>query len=133
MLEQFTDEQIEQIRKELKEIDHKSQKQYSLRDQVERIENMFPRSIYTSAGNGLFATGQIKDVLFILCDHLTNNYEVKTKRTRAHNGQHLVRSSCIPDSVMETYRGAFTDLVNCLEKWNVPFSEFKANKPSEES
>lgn len=129
MLEQFTEEQIAQIKKELQAREKQSQKQSIVGDQIKRIEELFPKAIYSSSGNGLYATSEIKDCLLKICDHITNNYVVKTKWTRAHPGKHLVRAGVIPGEIVQKYHDAFAELVDVIEKWNIPMP--KAEKPEE--
>lgn len=129
VLEQFTEEQIAQIKKELQAREKQSQKQSVVGDQINRIEELFPKRVYSCDGNGLYATSEIKDSLLKICDHITNNYVVKTKWTRAHPGKHLVRAGVIPGEIVQRYHDAFADLVDVIEKWNVPLPE--REKPEE--
>ena len=104
MLERFTEEEIAQIEKELKARNRKSQKEFVIGSQIERIEKLFPRDIYNGDGVGLYAASEIKTALLLICDHITNNYSVKTKRTVRQHGRHLFRATCIPTSWTQSRR-----------------------------
>lgn len=123
MLEQFTKEQIEQIRKELKEHDRKTQKEMLLDDEIKRVENAFPREVYSP--QGMYPASEIKLALFMLCDYCTNNFTVKTKSTARHRGAHIVRATCVPDKIAEKYRNVFAAFISVIETWNTPYSVYQ--------
>ena len=70
MIEKFTEEELAQIKKELKERDSKSQKEYLTDREVRRLEMLFPRQEYSP--QGLYPASELKLALFMICDYCTN-------------------------------------------------------------
>ena len=123
MLEKFTPEEIEQIKKELGIRDRMCHKQIVLREQQDRLEKLFPRKAYSCEGIGLYCTKEIIDAITMLTDHCLNNYKQTDRTTVRHHGQRYVRHCNIPDDMEAEYLRVYTEFVDLMEKNNVPWQE----------
>ncbi len=123
MLEKFTPEEINQIKKELGMKEKLSHKQIVLKDQQDRLERLFPRRIYCAEGIGLYATKDIIDAVTLLTDHVLNNYVEKMKYTSRHKGKHYVRCGNIPEDMENEFYRVYKEFVDLIEKNNVPWTE----------
>lgn len=125
MLEKFTEEEIEQIKQELKTRDRKAQKGKLIEQQMVRLEKLFPRDKCQVTGSVSYrhTITELKECLLTVCDHITHNYALKKKGTARCGGEHYVRAAFIPAEVEDRYREAFTMLVDVIEEWYLPWPE----------
>ncbi|MBQ8082250.1 MAG: hypothetical protein IJ240_10200 [Clostridia bacterium] len=125
MLEKFTEEEIEQIKRELKKRDSKARKEKLIEQQMYRLEKLFPRDKYQVTGSVSYrhTVTELKECLLTICDHITHNYALKKKGTARHDGEHYVRAGLIPAETEDRYREAFTMLVDVIEEWYLPWPE----------
>ena len=64
---------------------------------------------------------ELKEDLLAICDHITHNYTLKTKPTLRHKSAHHVRAACVPGEISERYRQAFSEIVDVIEKYYLPW------------
>lgn len=131
MLERFTEEEIAQIKRELGQLERKAQKSKLVEQEMVRLEKLFPRGKYLVTGSVSYRNtiSELKEDMMAICDHITHNYTLKAKPTARHKGEHYVRAGCVPGEVSEIYRQAFSDLVDVIEKWYIPWDLVMDEEP----
>lgn len=113
MIEKFTAEELEIIKRELGVTSsvNEKKKRYALMEDKERISNIFQEKIYGKKKDYSFVSPN-KDVLsaiIVICDHFLMNY------TESTCGGRLRRSSSIEGSV-DAYKKLFNRIIDFLEE-----------------
>ena len=119
MLEKFTAEEIKVLRKELKDYDRKNQKSIFIQDDLQRIEDAFDREIYSK--KYIYPERDIREALTTIADHITANYTLMTRYTKAINDSHWVRATCIPADKEKVYKEAVTRIVDVIIDLKMPY------------
>lgn len=120
LIEKFTPEELDQIRKELREKDRVSQKDKLLRDQFSRAVRVldFRRDPDLQSS---FSAYDVKGALSLLVDHALKNYVINERHRSATNRTTYKRNPLIPGELEGKYLAAYTKLVDVLEEVSVPW------------
>lgn len=120
LIEKFTPEELDQIRKELREKDRVSQKDKLLRDQFSRAVRVldFRRDPDLQSS---FSAYDVKGALSLLVDHALKNYVINERHRSAANRTTYKRNPLIPGEMEGKYLAAYTKLVDVLEEVSVPW------------
>lgn len=119
MLEKFTVEEINELRKELKDYDRKNQKSIFIQDELNRIDAIFDREKYRK--KYIYPDRDIREALTTIADHITGNYVRKTRFTKAINDTHWVRATCIPADKEAVYKEAVSRIVDVIVDLKMPY------------
>ena len=120
LIEKFTPEELDQIRKELREKDRVNQKDKLLRDQFSRAVRVldFRRDPDLQSS---FSAYDVKGALSLLVDHALKNYVINERHRSATNRTTYKRNPLIPGELEGKYLAAYTKLVDVLEEVSVPW------------
>lgn len=120
LIENFTPEELAQIRKELREKDRVSQKDRILAGEFRRAL----RALHFDQGKtegGSFGIFEVNSALTLLVDHALNNYVVNEKKHDYKGRKMYKRNPLIPGELEGKYLAAYTKLVDVLEEVSVPW------------
>lgn len=115
MIEQFTPEQLAQIRKELGMMNKNRQKDSLLHAQYARLDQVFPRRDYQLVG--LYNWPELRQALTVLCDHTVNNYVAK--QTHRDCNPRLARNNTVPAELTDRYKAVADEIIDVLERHKV--------------
>lgn len=121
MIEKFTPEELEQIRKELRERDRCSTKDRLLEEQLSRVISAFgfkgdPEMMSS------FSTFDVKNAMTLLVDHALNNYVLNEKKTRAQK-RIWKRNAQVPGAIERKYLDVYTRLADVLVGASEPWKK----------
>lgn len=105
MIEKFTQEEIEQIKKELQlKVPYNGAKKTILADQHKRVVDLFSM---TEANKNSYAKGDVWTALLTICDHTLENYCVRGNRRMAMRYSSIFR--------IDDYKDLMKKLIDVLE------------------
>lgn len=119
MLEKFTLEEIEQIKKELKDYRPDTlKKQDVCKADIQRLKEAYDDEEHRS--RAIWPSYDINTALFTICDHITSNYAVNARKSM--NGKVIYKHrGYVRKETKEIYRQAFmrmTDIIIELKQEN---------------
>ena len=122
MIEKFTEEELAQIRAEIRERDRVSQKDRLLANQFRRALKVlhFDQGKTDSGSFGIF---EVKGALTLLVDHAMNNYVVNERKRDFKGRKMYKRNALVPGDMEQKYLAAFTRLVDTLEEFSEPWKK----------
>lgn len=125
MLEKFTAEEIEQIKKELKAAHATTliNKTVAVKDQLGRLEKIYPRELFMHDNIWLCPSSEIKDCLFIIVDHILKNY--KPGKTVKFHKPCYERVRGVNYKLQPEYERVVKELIDVIERNNVEWEEIK--------
>ena len=126
MIEKFTDEELAQIRKELREKDRVSQKDKPLRDQFSRAICVLDFRMDPDLQSS-FSAYEVKGALSLLVDHALKNYVINERRRNTTNQTTYKRNPLIPGEMEAKYLAAYTAIVDVLEEISEPWAGGKGD------
>ena len=118
MIEKFTPEEIEILRKELKDYNPKSYKPDVCADGIKLIDEAFPFNEYDAMN--LYARKELVDALYCICDHVTANYSRNTRGVHGKTQYRLKRHSYVQESKREKYKEVFDKIVAVILENKMP-------------
>ena len=122
MIEKFTPEELAQIRKELREKDHVSRKEFLLKEQLQRALRALHYD-QVKMDNCSFVSAEIKNALTLLVDHALNNYMKDEAKSRNAGKTLYKRNTLIPGNMEKKYLEAYTKIVDVLEEISEPWED----------
>lgn len=118
LIDQFNEDQLEQIKKELKmTANHQKSKETHVGD---RLREIFPYD-YTanrSDEEKIWLARMSMDVkIYEIIDYTMRNVEVVTKRKNKYGAEKvLCRNHLIPNAMLEEYKQMADEILSCIEK-----------------
>ena len=110
LLEQFTPDQIAQLRKELALIGNRSKKT-ELAGAIARIERIFDHDSYGAVN--LFPYRAVYDAINVVTDYALDNFAYKTKNN--HRGS-WGRNDQVPKDIRDEYVQTVNEILDVVEK-----------------
>ena len=117
MIEKFTLEELETIRRELAELPTGKAKRTLCHDAVHAVSMLFRKKhgeVHFTDSPKFTATGDVVDAMFYITDHTLCNYEKK------HNKPKLYRSGLVPPELQKDYSAMMDELADVIRKYNRP-------------
>lgn len=115
MIERFTPEELDQIRKELKEVDHVSQKDKLLKPEYFRLVRALGFKQYEELRSS-FSLFDVKNAITMLVDHALKNYVPNPRGKKSWK-----RSASVPDKMASKYVEVYGKIVDVLEEAAEPW------------
>ena len=125
LIDQFSEEEIAQIRRELKE--RQQIHKYSVSEENwNEIDKLFGHKSYCN--NGLFPYRAVGDAISVITDYTLDNFVYKHHgRSKKQIGWY--RSQTIPKDKEEAYRQIGKEILEIIEKYR-SYKDFPLTKPN---
>ena len=124
LIDQFTEEQLAQIRRELREVQKLSKASLNYEISAE-VENIFDRDTYHK--ECLFPYRTVTDAIGTIIDYTMDNFVYK-KHGRAKKQIGWYRSQTVPIAKEEEYRRIVHEIIDVIKKHKTN-KEFSLKKP----
>lgn len=124
LIDQFTEEEIAQIRRELKKRQQLHKYSFS-QENWQEIDKLFEHKSYSD--QCLFPYREIGDAISVIADYTLDNFVYK-HQGRAKKQIGWYRSQTVPHDKQETYRQIGKDILKVIEQYRTN-KDFPLTKP----